>query len=85
MAPLPRSDPHTWETLEGVEKGRGGKSQQGTPHIRTVAFPLLAGLSPVWVESESKLSVPGVAFVVGWDTPAAEKLQIKRQAWTLWA
>lgn len=51
MLPLPGGDSHTWEALEGgkgggVEGGEGGESQQGTPHVRSVRFPLSEGLSP---------------------------------------
>ena len=62
MLPLPGGDSHTWEALEGgkgggVEggEGRGGESQQGTPHVRSVRFPLSEGLSPFYGRSESKV------------------------------
>lgn len=32
MAPLPCGDPHTWETLQGVERGGVEKSTRNTSH-----------------------------------------------------
>ena len=45
-----------WREGKGEEwKRRGGESQQGTPHVRSVRFPLSGGLSPFYGRSESKV------------------------------
>lgn len=83
MAPLPCGDPHTWETLQGVERGGVEKSTRNTSHPdgrisavgRTFTVEIGSESNPLYLEMLS-----------AWlEYSLHRKMQIKREVWTLQA